>query len=167
MDASGIGDKTPQAIQVACTLALEAREEALLESLSPAMPTAVEEMVDFRERKNAKEDRKERGAIYYSAKQGAPRQHRQLFVAGSMSTHPPAIPKGGENSALALWPSPEEEKMNYVEAATAISSSGVDFLFLEMMKDLKHAPRAIAAARRCGLPIFLGISARLDGPEKK
>ena len=77
------------------------------------------------------------------------------------------MPKGGANSSLALWPSPEEEKVNYIEAATGIAASGVDFLFLEMMKDLEHAPRAIDAAKRCGLPVFLGISARLDGPEKR
>merc|ERR1712032_361217 len=43
-------------------------------------------------------------------------------------------------------------------AAHAIS--GVDMLFLEMMKDHEHAPRAVRAAANCDLPVFLGISAR-------
>ena len=33
-------------------------------------------------------------------------------------------------------------------------------LFLEMMKNPDHAPRAAKAAAACGLPVFLGISAR-------
>ena len=31
-------------------------------------------------------------------------------------------------------------------------------LFLEMMKDEDHAPRAVSAAAASGLPVFLGIS---------
>ena len=35
-------------------------------------------------------------------------------------------------------------------------------LFLEMMKDEDHAPRAVRAAAASGLPVFLGISTRTD-----
>jgi S-methylmethionine-dependent homocysteine/selenocysteine methylase len=35
-------------------------------------------------------------------------------------------------------------------------------LWLEMMKDEEHAPRAVRAAAASGLPIFLGFSARTD-----
>ena len=157
MEAAGIGDKTPQAIQLACKLALQAREEAELERNCPASPAVLPET-----RMETEGDRKVGPHDKTTAL-----QRRHYFVAGSLSTHPPAMPKGTHDSTLAIWPSPEEEQLNYIEAATSIAGSGVDFLFLEMMKDLEHAPRAIKAAGRCGLPIFLGISARLDGPEKK
>ena len=42
-----------------------------------------------------------------------------------------------DTTSDAIWwnrPSPEEEEEAYVEAATALASSGVDMLFLEMMK---------------------------------
>lgn len=49
-----------------------------------------------------------------------------------------------------------------MEAASAHSNSGVDLLFLEMMKDTNHAPLAVRAAAKSGLPVFLGISTRTD-----
>merc|ERR1719195_2044541 len=52
--------------------------------------------------------------------------------------------------------------MNYHEAARAHALSGADMLFLEMMKDQDHAPRAVRAARASGLPVFLGVSTRTD-----
>jgi len=84
------------------------------------------------------------------------------LIAGSLSTHPPEMPAGGASSALAKWPPVEEEQANYNEAARAHMLSGVDMLFLEMMKDEEHAPRAVQAAATTGLPVFLGISARTD-----
>jgi len=84
------------------------------------------------------------------------------MVVGSLSTHPPEMPVGGASSAEAKWPSPEKELENYVEAATAHALSGVDMLWLEMMKDTEHAPRCMQAAVAAGLPIFLGISCRTD-----
>jgi len=85
------------------------------------------------------------------------------LVAGSLSTHPPAMPEGGAQSPSDLipWPPEDEELAGYVEAATTLALSGVDLLFLEMMKDMVHAPRAIYAARHCGLPVFLGVSTRV------
>lgn len=70
------------------------------------------------------------------------------------------MPEGGEASVGAQWPSPARERQNYEEAATLLAASGADFLFLEMMKDFEHGPRAIEAAGKCGLPVFLGISTR-------
>jgi len=84
------------------------------------------------------------------------------MVVGSLSTHPPEMPPGGFTSAGARWPEPELEKQRYFEAARAHSLSGVDLLWLEMMKDSEHAPRAVEAAADSGLPVFLGISARID-----
>jgi len=84
------------------------------------------------------------------------------LVVGSLSTHPPEMAAGGESSATAKWPAVEVEEANYMEASEAHSLSGVDMLWLEMMKDPEHAPRAVKAAATAGLPVFLGISARTD-----
>jgi len=91
------------------------------------------------------------------------------IVAGSLSAHPPEMPAGGSActaagvpSALAKWPPVEEEQANYNEAARAHMLSGVDMLFLELMKDEEHAPRVAQAAATTGLPVFLGMSARTD-----
>jgi len=84
------------------------------------------------------------------------------ITVGSLSTHPPEFPAGGAGSGNAKWPEPEVEAEAYLEAARAHAKSGVDMLFLEMMKDQHHAPRAVSAAATSGLPVFLGISARTD-----
>ena len=65
------------------------------------------------------------------------------FVAGSLSTHPPALPPGSESSAAARYPEPEVEEANYLEAALAIRDAGVDFLMLEMMKVHRTHPPII------------------------
>lgn len=84
------------------------------------------------------------------------------LVVGSLSTHPPEMTAGGESSLDAKWPDAELEAKRYLEAARAHALSGVDMLFLEMMKDLDHAPRAVRAAAASGLPVFLGVSGRTD-----
>merc|ERR1719491_1639052 len=63
------------------------------------------------------------------------------LVVGSLSTHPPEMPGGGASSAEANWPSPEMEEKRYFEAAQAHQLSGVDMLWLEMMKDEEHSVR--------------------------
>lgn len=83
------------------------------------------------------------------------------LVAGSLSTHPPALPPGSSDSTLATYPTPDIEALNYIQAANAIEKSGVDILFLEMIKNLDHGSLAIAAAAQTSLPIALGISTRI------
>jgi methionine synthase I (cobalamin-dependent) len=87
---------------------------------------------------------------------------RNIFVGGSLSTHPPALEVGSSVSTNAKYPPEPKESENYLEAALALASSGVDFIMLEMMKNMDHAPRAIRAAAQTKLPIFLGLSTRLD-----
>lgn len=84
------------------------------------------------------------------------------IVVGSLSTHPPEMAAGGATSETAKWPSEDAELKNYQEAAQAHGISGVDMLWLEMMKDWEHAERCCKAARTSRLPIFLGISCRTD-----
>jgi len=84
------------------------------------------------------------------------------MVVGSLSTHPPEMPAGGSSSANARWPDPAVEQERYYEAVRSHTISGVDMLWLEMMKDEHHARRAVKAAATSGLPVFLGVSARTD-----
>ena len=89
---------------------------------------------------------------------------KRPWVMGSLSTHPPSVKEGTDQAADGGYlPGPAEEAA-YVEAATAIaqSTSGCDMLWLEMMKDLHHAPKAIRAAAQSGLPFFMGISTRIS-----
>jgi len=84
------------------------------------------------------------------------------LIVGSLSTHPPEMRSGVATSSDANWPPPQQEENNYFEAAQAHRLSGIDMLWLEMMKDHEHAPRAVRAAASSGLPVFMGISARTD-----
>ena len=84
------------------------------------------------------------------------------MVVGSISTHPPEMAAGGESSATAKWPAPEQEEQNYLEAAAAHEISGVDMLWIEMLKNWDHAERCAKAARTSGLPLFMGMSCRTD-----
>jgi len=70
--------------------------------------------------------------------------------------------KKSQTGLDAKWPDEETEIARYMEAARAQELSGVDMLWLENMKDLHHAPRAVRAAASSGLPVVLGISARTD-----
>ena len=79
------------------------------------------------------------------------------LVVGSLSTHPPEMAAGGSSSATAVWPDPDDEAAAYMEAANGHRISGVDMIWLEMMKDEDHAPRAVKAAASSKLPVMMGI----------
>ena len=86
-----------------------------------------------------------------------------------MLVRPAFLPSTAEGEAFVwltrVWLSfllSRAEGEAYVEAALGHGNSGVDMLWLEMMKDHTHAPRAVRAAAMSGLPVFLGISARTD-----
>ena len=85
------------------------------------------------------------------------------WIAGSLSTHPPAIPTGLEAGNDSCYPPAMKEEEAYIEAAESMiqGDPSCDMLWLEMMQNRDHAPRAIRAAAGCGLPIFLGISTRI------
>jgi S-methylmethionine-dependent homocysteine/selenocysteine methylase len=80
---------------------------------------------------------------------------RDVAIAGAISCLPPHFDP-------ARYPSAGAEADAYRELATLLASEGVDLLMLEMMEETVHAPRALAAARETGLPVWLGVSCRLE-----
>jgi methionine synthase I (cobalamin-dependent) len=83
---------------------------------------------------------------------------RRFWVAGSISTHPPYSLMAIDSDEykdnhdaynltdVAKWPEPEVELENYRKQARALKEGNVDFIVLEMMKDVDHAMRACTAA---------------------
>lgn len=78
-----------------------------------------------------------------------------IAIAGSMSCLPPRFDIGA-------YPDRETELRAYVELASFLADNGADLLMLEMMQESVHAPLACEAARRTGLPVWLGLSCRFD-----
>lgn len=82
---------------------------------------------------------------------------RPVAVAGSMSSMLAWSP-GSLSPDPRFIPSAEQESANFREMATTLAEGGVDFIVMEMMLELEHAPRAISAALSTGLPVWIGIS---------
>ena len=61
-----------------------------------------------------------------------------------------------------VWPEGEQEFQNYIEQGLSLKDAGVDFLMLEMVKDEEHGSRVCRAAQQVGLPVFLGLTTRVD-----
>jgi len=99
---------------------------------------------------------------------------RRFWVAGSISTHPPYSLMAIDSDEykdnhdaynltdVAKWPEPEVELENYRKQARALKEGNVDFIVLEMMKDVDHAMRACTAAVEAQVPIFLGITVKVE-----
>jgi S-methylmethionine-dependent homocysteine/selenocysteine methylase len=80
-------------------------------------------------------------------------------VAGSLSNLPPDFDLNG-------YPGARTEAEDYLALAELLAESGVDLLALEMLQDLDHAPRLAAAAKSVGLPVWMGVSCRMDASGK-
>ncbi|NIP15948.1 MAG: hypothetical protein GWM88_14960 [Pseudomonadales bacterium] len=78
---------------------------------------------------------------------------RDVAIGGSISNLPP-------NMDVSDYPPPAEELADLRDQAAILAEGGVDFIALEMMQDLEHAPRAMQAALETGLPVWLGLSCR-------
>ena len=93
----------------------------------------------------------------------------QVWIAGSISNHPPFFFGNVENSKkhdstayLADgWPVPAIEKENYLEQGKLLKEGGVDFLILEMVKDMAHGEVVCDAAQQSELPVFLGLTTKI------
>ena len=85
---------------------------------------------------------------------------RPIAVAGSMSNMLAWIP-GTVSPDPRFLPTPEEEFNNYQEVAQTLAKSGVDLILMEMMTDIEHSSRVIAAAVETGLPVWIGTSCSL------
>ena len=86
--------------------------------------------------------------------------NRPIAVAGSMSTNTAWIP-GTYSPDPQFLPTPEEEFDNYREVAQTLATAGVDLILMEMMTDIEHSSRVIAAAVETGLPVWIGTSCSL------
>ncbi len=78
---------------------------------------------------------------------------RDVAIGGSISNLPP-------NMNIGDYPDPAEELADLRDQAAILAEGGVDFIALEMMQDVNHAPRAMRAAVATGLPVWLGVSCR-------
>jgi len=107
-----------------------------------------------------------------------------VFVFGSISTHPPCFKEavqaatekiangGGEEargvdcvnatSGVGGWPCRDQELENFRDQAGALVAGGVDAIALEMCKDLYHSSLVLQAAAETGVPVVLGITIKLD-----
>ena len=90
----------------------------------------------------------------------------RTLIAGSLSTHAPIFDAGSPQANESSFPPDDVLLDAYVEACNILAEAGVDFLFLEMMKEKKRSKLAIRAAAACGLPVFLGLSTMIT-PEGK
>ena len=64
-------------------------------------------------------------------------------------------------------PSFEDEEKNYREQAKILVDSGVDFIILEMLADIKHAKTLLKVAIETGLPVWVGISCCINKYDDK
>ena len=86
---------------------------------------------------------------------------RPVVVAGSMSHQVPVL-AGQDFRDPAAIPDQRTAAANFREMAGILAEAGVDLILLEMMSDPELALPAIEAARATGLPIWIGLSARLE-----
>ncbi len=76
---------------------------------------------------------------------------RPVFVAGSMST----------SAFFRQRPPLEEAKKNFEDQADILAEGGIDFIVLEMMRDVTYTPVILQAALRTGLPVWAGFSSEI------
>ena len=78
----------------------------------------------------------------------------EVCVAASMSSMPafdsPRIPVG------------ERFRDGYFQQAELLAEAGAELIIAEMMMDVDNATMVTAAARACGLPLWIGFSASMD-----
>ena len=78
-----------------------------------------------------------------------------VYVAGSVSTFFPGLQPE-------LLPSAERARASYREQAQLLEQAGVDFLILEMMRDVEQSAYAIEAAESTGLPTWVCFTCKID-----
>jgi S-methylmethionine-dependent homocysteine/selenocysteine methylase len=86
---------------------------------------------------------------------------RAVAVAGSLSHMVPIVANTARTREDGV-PSEAETLAAFREVAAALAASGCDLILLEMMHHPKRVPLAIRAAQETGLPVWLGLSARID-----
>jgi homocysteine S-methyltransferase len=81
---------------------------------------------------------------------------RPIYIAGSIST----TTFGKEQPPLAV------ALTNFNNQANILADNGVDFFVLEMMRDIEYTHIAHQAAKRTGLPVWIGYSTNVDDEGK-
>lgn len=85
-----------------------------------------------------------------------------VAVIGSIST----MGAGGDIDSPVAPPTADESARGFDLMVRVFEEEGVDAIALEMMQDLERAPRAMAAAKRSRLPVWLGLScSRAEGSD--
>lgn len=86
---------------------------------------------------------------------------RPVVVAGSMS-HQIPIKLGTMQREPNAVPTPAVAKANFEELAGIFKAREVDMILMEMMSDPMLAKPAIAAALNTGLPVWIGLSCKMN-----
>ena len=76
---------------------------------------------------------------------------RPVAIAGSISSF---RPRADRSSSL----SPDVARASYEEQAQLLAEAGVDFIILEMLKDMTQSRYIVEAAVATGLPVWAGFS---------
>jgi S-methylmethionine-dependent homocysteine/selenocysteine methylase len=79
----------------------------------------------------------------------------KAIIAASLSCLPP-------NFDPQAWPDSATELAAYKELVSLFVNEGAELIILEMMQEPVHARLAAEAAARSGLPVWLGLSCRLN-----
>ena len=77
---------------------------------------------------------------------------RPVYIAGSIAT----------STFWAEQPPPAVAQTNFNDQADILAEGGVDFFVLEMMRDIEYTKIAHQAAKRTGLPVWIGYSTNID-----
>lgn len=85
--------------------------------------------------------------------------HPGVLVAGSLSHMCPQVP-GTTETDHSRMPSPQAIATAIEEMAVLLQEEGCDLLLLEMMYDPDRMTSAFEAAKKTGLPVWAGFSAR-------
>jgi S-methylmethionine-dependent homocysteine/selenocysteine methylase len=89
---------------------------------------------------------------------------KQVAVAGSMSTMRPVVAGSDRTAKQQEWSEPTARAL-FERKASNLAAAGVDFILMEMMRDVRYSLWATQAALATGLPVWVGIATerRADG----
>jgi S-methylmethionine-dependent homocysteine/selenocysteine methylase len=89
---------------------------------------------------------------------------KQVAVAGSMSTMRPVVAGSDRTAKQQEW-SELTARALFERKANNLAAAGVDFILMEMMRDMRYSLWATQAALATGLPVWVGIATerRADG----
>lgn len=83
---------------------------------------------------------------------------RDIWVAGSIA---PMAPFDDSDQA----PDIGTVAASFTEQARIMADAGVDFIILEMMRDIDHTRAAVDAVDNAGLPVWVGYSCAVNGAD--